>query len=76
MKVNDPNNYQRVDEYPDDWDFDDDVQICDYCGRDMNGYDSGDPCPYCCSSSYASGSEECDWCGYSDECYRLYSRVR
>ena len=53
-----------------DFDLDDDV-TCDGCGRDLNGVD-GDPCPLCCSHTYAPGSEECDWCRYSDECYEIY----
>jgi len=52
--------------------YDDDVQTCDCCGRDLNGYDGGSPCPFCCPSSYAPGSEECDFCAYSDECFKMY----
>lgn len=52
-------------------DFDDDVNICEYCGRDVNGYDSGPPCPSCCPHDYACGTEECDFCQHSDECCRL-----
>ena len=60
-----------------DWEDDciEDIQRCDGCGRDVNGYDAGDPCPLCCPSSYAPGSEECDWCTYSEECARLYARL-
>lgn len=46
--------------------------VCDCCGRDLNGYDA-DPCPFCCGHSYATGSEECDFCPYSDECFKLYN---
>jgi hypothetical protein len=59
----------EVDDYESD--FDSDEYLCDFCGRDVNGYD-GNPCPYCCSHAYAPGSEECDWCPYSDECFKLY----
>lgn len=52
-------------------DFDDDVEICECCGRDINGYDSGQPCPSCCPHDYACGTEECDFCTYSEECCRL-----
>lgn len=41
---------------PDDYSEDDD--ICDCCGRELNGMDGEDPCPFCCSHSYAPGSEE------------------
>ncbi len=50
-----------------------DIDRCEGCGRDVNGYD-GDPCPLCCSHSFAAGSEECDWCRYSEECFGLYHR--
>lgn len=56
-------------------DYEEDTELCDYCGRDVNGYDSGASCPYCCSSSYAPGSEHCDWCRYSDECYGIYYKT-
>lgn len=47
--------------------WDDEPDICEGCGRDMNSYD-GDPCPMCCPHSFAPGSEQCDFCPYSDEC--------
>ena len=47
-----------------------DVEYCDGCGRDVNGYDEVHPCPQCCSLDYAPGSEECDWCPYEEECSR------
>jgi len=44
---------------------DDEIYRCDGCGRtDM---DSGH-CPLCCNSGFSPGSEECDFCSYSDEC--------
>lgn len=39
-----------------------DTFICDGCGQEDG------QCPLCCGSSYAPGSEECDFCEYSDEC--------
>lgn len=52
----------------DDDSEEDDRQICDGCGRDLNGYDGDHGCPLCCSNTYAPGSEECDWCPYESEC--------
>ena len=43
------------------------IEICDYCG--------GEGWPDCCPHTFACGSEECDWCGYSDECEELASEV-
>jgi len=44
-----------------------DIFCCEGCGRsDLdNGF-----CPLCCPSAgeYQPGSEECDFCMYSDEC--------
>ncbi len=45
-----------------------DRQVCDGCGRDLND-DNVHPCPLCCPSPYAPGSEECDWCPYEQECF-------
>lgn len=78
MAVTYPNNGDNMsDQEPDDeiLNDDDEHNVCDCCGRDLNGYDSGDPCPMCCSHSYACGSEECDWCTSSDECAKLYARL-
>jgi len=36
--------------------------ICDGCGE-FDGC-----CPLCCGNIYSPGSEECDWCEYSDNC--------
>ncbi len=55
-------------------DFEDDRQLCEGCGRDINGYDGG-KCPLCCSHSYACGSEECDWCNHSEECARDMAKL-
>lgn len=60
-----------ADDEPDD--LDDDIQTCEFCGRDINGYD-GHPCPFCCSHSFAPGSEECDWCLSSERCFMMYHR--
>lgn len=38
---------------------------CDGCG---NGHDDSGFCPLCCSSSFAPGSEQCEFCKYYDEC--------
>ena len=61
-----------MDEYPED--FNDDSCTCEGCGRDLNCYYDGDPCPLCCSHSFAPGSEECDWCRSYSECARDYAR--
>lgn len=55
------------DEY-EDWcdEYNDDDNPCDGCGRFPD--DDGDPCPMCCGLSFAPGSEDCDLCGYYDEC--------
>lgn len=37
-------------------------EVCDGCGE-INGH-----CPLCCGNIFACGSEECDFCEYSDEC--------
>ena len=44
---------------PDDGDTYDDEPACD-CG--------GDGCPECCGNDYAPGTEECDFCRWSDVC--------
>lgn len=45
---------------PDDGEsYDDEGSDCD-CG--------GDGCPECCNSDYAPGTEECDFCRWSDVC--------
>lgn len=46
-------------------------EYCDVCGRQLNTYDSGQPCPSCCGHDYACGTEECDFCPHSDECMEL-----
>lgn len=61
----------EVEEYSD---FNEDRQICEGCGRDVSGYEGGG-CPLCCGHSYACGSEECDWCRYSEECARDMARL-
>ena len=46
-----------------DFDPDDGSGECGYCG--------GEGCPACCDNLfYAPGTEECDFCRYSDECAR------
>jgi hypothetical protein len=61
----------EISEEDDDTDFDDDTCYCEGCGRDINSYD-GEPCPMCCSNDgwYQPGTEECDFCRYSEECMR------
>lgn len=57
-----------IEEDLDDFDlYDDDYESgpCDGCGRTY--FDDGH-CPMCCGMDYAPGSEECDFCEYSDEC--------
>ena len=56
-------------------DFDDDRDFCEGCGRELGTYDSGEGCPMCkeCGGIYAPGTEECDWCPYSDECSKDYA---
>jgi predicted amidophosphoribosyltransferase len=61
----------EVEEYSDS---DDDRQICEGCGRDVNGYEGGG-CPLCCGSTYAPGSEQCDFCPYSEECARNMAKL-
>ena len=63
-----------VQEYEDDYDDDDDT-FCHACGRNLNEDISG--CPECnpCGGIYEPGTEECDWCEYSEECASL-DRVR
>lgn len=61
---------------PEDLDYlpmDEDESTCDCCNRELNGYDGTDPCPFCCSHSYAPGSEECDWCIHGAECAEMYA---
>jgi hypothetical protein len=48
----------------DDWREDDDYQPCDCGGDGMNGIF----CPLCCGGVFSPGSEECDFCDFSDEC--------
>ena len=55
-------------DYPDE-----EEELCDCCGRNLNSYDGGEPCPYCCSHTYAAGSEECDWCHSTEECRQIYT---
>jgi hypothetical protein len=59
---------EQVKENEDYSDFDDDSCICEGCGRDVNSYDSVPPCPLCCGSDFSPGNEECDLCGYYNEC--------
>ena len=52
----------------DDFDFlDDHEDVCDGCGSDGIG---GTYCPMCCSNGgwYSPGTEDCEFCDYSDEC--------
>lgn len=56
------------DEYWDGWE-DDDEEPCEGCGRYPG--DDGEPCSLCCGLSFAPGSEDCDFCGHSDECAEL-----
>lgn len=48
--------------FDDDNEYRDDENECEGCGE-VDGQ-----CPLCCGHSYACGSEECDFCEYSDEC--------
>ena len=54
---------------PDEDYYDDDRQFCEICGNEVIPYEEGN-CPACngCGEMYAPGSEECDWCRFSDEC--------
>lgn len=54
------------DEEDEEEDLYDDSDICDICGA--GPYDEG--CPSCksCGGIYSPGTEECDFCRYSDEC--------
>ncbi|MBN2039606.1 MAG: hypothetical protein JW864_06170 [Spirochaetes bacterium] len=59
-----------IDKVTDDFEFDDeedDEGGCEVCGR--RPYDDG-YCPMCCPAGgcYAPGTEECEFCEYSDEC--------
>jgi hypothetical protein len=60
---------RAAEDYMDDYAGDDDGEDkyrCEGCGR--GPYDDGQ-CPLCCPQGmYAPGTEECDWCEYSDEC--------
>lgn len=63
-----PSRRESVIENDDYWDYcyDDDDEPCEGCGRYPD--DDGEPCPMCCGLSFAPGSEDCDFCGYYDEC--------
>lgn len=67
-----PSGRQQED-YADDYADDDGEGVCDGCGR--GEYDSGH-CPLCCSHMYSPGTEECDFCEYSDECREHARRLR
>lgn len=56
----------------DDWlpGWDNDSDECDGCGK-VDGC-----CPLCCGFTYSPGSEQCDWCDYSDECARHTRTVK
>jgi len=56
-----------------DDDFEDDNQTCDGCGKPFGE----GQCPLCCNNggAYALGSEECDFCEYSDECALHMQRI-
>lgn len=45
-----------------------DDNFCPTCGRNLN--ESVQGCPDCnsCGGVYSPGTEECDWCSYSEEC--------
>jgi len=54
------------DGFEDEDDGFEDEDTCEGCGRGT--YDSGQ-CPLCCPQGmYSPGTEDCDWCSYSDEC--------
>ena len=60
--------FKMSDDYFED---DDNFNFCEYCGADLSlGYPEGDGCPNClpCGGQYAPGTEECDWCVWSDKC--------
>ena len=61
------------DDYWDGCEDDDDDEPCEGCGR-LTG-DDGEPCPLCCGLSFAPGSEDCDFCGYFDECAEFVMRA-
>ena len=58
----------------DTYDYEDDKEfICEGCGRSEN--DAGH-CPLCCEmGSYSPGTEESDFCEYSDECAKHVARL-
>lgn len=48
--------------------------ICEFCG--CGPYDSP-KCPDCCGHEYNPGTEECDFCPFSDECdENMQARLR
>lgn len=61
------NNQSPEQVIEDDNDFDNEVEYCEGCGRNIN-----DPntlkCPMCCNTDFNPGTEECDFCEYYDEC--------
>lgn len=55
--------------------FEDDIDpmdTCEHCSRDLNAEDGGG-CPFCkdCEGIYNPGTEECDFCTYSDYCAKI-----
>lgn len=66
-QIDNPNNPELQDEFYDPYEHE--RQFCDVCGHEIIPYERGH-CPACygCGESYAPGSEECDWCPFSDEC--------
>lgn len=59
----------EFDDDPEDFaDYDDTEGACEGCGKP---YEDG-CCPLCCPNGgmYAPGSEDCDFCDYTEECAR------
>ena len=64
-----------VDDYlVEDSDLDGELEYCGICGAELvGGYPETGGCPDClpCGGQYSPGTEECDFCEWSDECGRL-----
>lgn len=55
--------HREAEDYFDDYADDDGECACDGCGKEDGN------CPLCCPMGmYAPGTEDCDFCEYSDEC--------
>ena len=52
--------------------YEDDA-LCSSCHRNLNE-STTEWCPDCCPNDgyYEPGTEQCDWCNYSEECSELW----